>query len=67
LSNDEYPKVVPYGTYGTSDGEMGKYTRENVITTLNAVNYACNKNARGQFCAALIMIDGWKISSDYPW
>jgi prepilin-type N-terminal cleavage/methylation domain-containing protein len=27
----------------------------------------CNKNERGQFCAALIMKDGWKISDDYPW
>ncbi len=27
----------------------------------------CNKNKRGQFCAALIMIDGWQIAGDYPW
>ena len=29
--------------------------------------YACNKAARGRWCAALIMADGWEIKSDYPW
>ncbi len=32
----------------------------------------CNKrgeriNSGGAFCTALIMLDGWQISSDYKW
>ena len=30
-------------------------------------SYACNKNSRGMWCGALIMVDGWEIKDDYPW
>lgn len=29
--------------------------------------YQCNKTGRGSWCGALIIMDGWKISDDYPW
>ena len=35
------------------------------------VHRSCNRNANylsaGDACAAVIMMDGWKISKDYPW
>lgn len=57
------PKIVPYGAYNTSDFPFGEYKRENT----KKGTYACTKAGRGQFCAALIMMDNWQISSDYPW
>ena len=27
----------------------------------------CNKNKTGNYCGALIEIDGWQIKEDYPW
>lgn len=41
-----------------------KYTRDRYVTD---VTRGCNKDARGEFCSAVIMLDGWKISDDYPW
>lgn len=58
------PKVVPYGSYNTSDHPFGEWKRENAIS--NNV-YSCNKKSRGMFCLALIMIDNWEIKKDYPW
>lgn len=57
------PKVVPYGAYNTSDMPFGEYKRENT----QKGSYACIKSGRGQFCSALIMLDNWQISNDYPW
>ncbi|MBS5801412.1 MAG: hypothetical protein KIC80_00155 [Brachyspira sp.] len=43
---------------------FGEYNRD--ILTGNQ-KYACNKNSRGVWCAALIIMDGWEIKKDYPW
>jgi prepilin-type N-terminal cleavage/methylation domain-containing protein len=70
LENQSFAKVVPFGAYEKGcDDPFGEYTRENVMSskTPKGYNYKCNKGGRGFFCAALIMIDGWKISKDYPW
>jgi prepilin-type N-terminal cleavage/methylation domain-containing protein len=64
--NEKYPKIVPFGAYGTSDAPFGEYTRENIISTTKGYNYNCRKPGRGQFCAALIMLDNWQIAKDYP-
>ncbi len=40
------------------------YPREKL---LSGSSDACNKNSTGKFCSALILLDGWKISDDYPW
>lgn len=29
--------------------------------------YGCSKEGKGNFCAKLIQINGWKIPKDYPW
>lgn len=57
------PKITPYGANNTSDMPFGTWKRENTKTG----SYACSKSGRGQFCAALIMIDEWEIKKDYPW
>ena len=57
------PKVVPYGTYGTSDDPMTSMDRDSAKSGM----YACTRDGRGMFCAALMMLDGWEIKNDYPW
>lgn len=42
------------------------------VTLLSDANKMCNKQAsastnKGVYCGALIQMDGWKISDDYPW
>lgn len=61
--NDSLHKLVPYGAYNTSDMPFGEWKRENT----QKGSYACSREGRGQFCSALIMIDGWEIKDDYPW
>ncbi len=36
------------------------------IDTVNGTPY-CKAKKTGNWCAALIMIDGWEIKADYPW
>ena len=47
-----------------------KYTRDELLST--TVDRSCNRNANAlgdsyDACAAVIMMDGWKIARDYPW
>ena len=56
-------RVVPYGAFGAADMPMSSFTRQ----AAKSGYYACSKQGRGQFCSALIMIDGWEIKDDYPW
>lgn len=56
-------QLLPYG-YGK--------TRDDLTTKNTSFNGACIRDNswqyyRGGSCAALIMMDGWKISEDYPW
>ena len=49
-------------------GEDNPITNRNILKNGPSYNsYQCNKNARGMWCAALIMADGWEIKNDYPW
>ena len=53
-----------------TDDEDNSYkskTREQLKNGPSPYSYQCNKNARGMWCAALIMADGWQIKNDYPW
>ncbi len=34
---------------------------------LGSGQYTCNLVATGEYCAAVIMKDGWRIADDYPW
>ncbi len=38
-------------------------TRNGLLTN----SRGCNKNGSGQYCGALIQVDGWQIKDDYPW
>ena len=58
--NKEHPeyegKLLPYGH---------QYTKEQLMTASNEDN--CNKSKTGNYCAAVIIKDDWKISNNYPW
>ncbi len=48
------------------------YFDRNILINGEGYGYGCNKNDKsdiylGYNCGALILIDGWKISDDYPW
>lgn len=59
-------KLSPYSQY-----KLEAFNRTSVM--LAGYSGQCNKKARGgtwgvgSYCSRLIMIDGWKISKDYPW
>ncbi len=59
-------KLSPYSQY-----KLENFNRTSVM--LAGYSGQCNKKARGgtwgvgSNCSRLIMIDGWKISKDYPW
>lgn len=57
--------VAHYFDDGTTD--YTAKTREELKNGPSSYRYNCNKNARGMWCAALIMADGWQIKEDYPW
>lgn len=70
---DYREKNPVYRLYVPHDGNVPvyNYDKSNIIGTGWG---ACNTNARGggywvsgDACGALIMVDGWKISRDYPW
>ncbi len=42
-------------------------TRAELRDGPSAQGYQCNTQGRGMWCAALIIVDGWQISDDYPW
>ena len=64
--------VVPfgYGDFGVTNPDgtkyqnFGNYDRDKITGT---DSYACNKDKYGVWCSALIMMDGWTMSKDYPW
>lgn len=64
--------VVPfgYGDFGVTNPDgtkyqnFGNYDRDKITGT---DSYACNKEKYGIWCSALIMMDGWTMSKDYPW
>ena len=43
---------------------FGEYDRDILTGTKG---YACNKDKKGFWCSALILMDGWEIKDDYPW
>ncbi len=50
--------------YGANDGKM---LAVDFTTDRNSLKSDCSKNGTGTYCAALIMLDGWKMADDYPW
>lgn len=54
------------------DGKAGKLTayKEPELTreqTYTDGDSACNRNSKGEYCAALLMKDGWHFTKNYPW
>lgn len=60
LQNDQHPEYVgqllPYGH---------EYTKAQLMSGSNPNN--CYSQANGNYCAALIMKDDWRIIRGYPW
>ena len=56
--------LVPYG-YKT--GGVNNYNKLDKAILTNQSDYACNKQNKGIWCSALIMLDNWEITKDYPW
>ncbi len=60
IQNYDHPdyegQIFPYGH---------QYTRAELISKDNPNN--CNSSKNGNYCAALIMKDGWRIIEGYPW
>jgi len=63
------------GSFDNCGAPHQVYARDELLAP-NRVLRACNKSAdsqsggrtgAGSACGALIMLDGWKISKDYPW
>ena len=69
--------LVMYKDYGLQffgmkpDGEctyIGNRDRNYFMSSDSCeFQYQCNREGRGMWCGALIMIDGWEIKKDYPW
>lgn len=58
---------VPHSWNDNEKPGQVKRTREQLKKGPSSFNYNCSKKARGMWCAALIMADGWEIRDDYPW
>ncbi len=58
--------LVPYGYKdgGMTSGNFGDMEKSKLTGT---DNYACNKAKKGIWCSALIMLQNWEITKDYPW
>lgn len=59
--------LIPYGYKkgGIASQQIGNNIERK--TVISNSDYACNKQHKGIWCSALIMIDGWQIADDYPW
>jgi len=71
VTHPEYG-IYLYGQYSISGCTFPKLPNKDRNILISGSDdscktYACNKNARGVWCGALIMADGWEIRSDYPW
>ncbi len=60
--------LVPFGFYADNECTPPvSGNRHDYYKNTSCYRYACNRQSRGMFCAALIVTDGWQISPDYPW
>ncbi|MDR1327239.1 MAG: type II secretion system GspH family protein [Heliobacteriaceae bacterium] len=60
--------VTPFGfgrVENQNEGFGNEYNRNKLMA--NNPYSTCNKTQYGNWCAALIMLDGWEIRDDYPW
>lgn len=59
--------VVPHYWDDNQDPVWTQRSREQLMKGPSKESYNCSKKARGMWCGALIMRDGWQIKDDYPW
>ena len=55
------------GVYFSGQGCDKNYLKNGYLNVIYGCNKDKNKRETGWLCGALIMLDGWKISDDYPW
>ena len=58
--------ITPHYWNDNEDANI-KRTREQLLKGPSSYRYNCSKSARGMWCAAVILRDGWQIKNDYPW
>ena len=67
----KYDGIVPFGfgNFSSIDalGEEQNFSQYDRDMLTGMKSYACNKDKKGFWCTALIMMDGWEIKNDYPW
>lgn len=67
----KYDGIVPFGfgSFSSIDsfGEEQNFSQYDRDMLTGTKSYACNKDKKGFWCTALIMMDGWEIKNDYPW
>ncbi len=66
LCVDSERGVIPHG-WNDNESATVKKTRQQLLNGPSQYSYQCSKKARGMWCAAVIMNDGWQIKKDYPW
>ena len=59
-------QVVPHW-WDDNEGHNVTKGRDKLLKGPSQESYQCSKSARGMWCAAVIMADGWQIKDDYPW
>lgn len=59
--------IIPHQHTDIERYDIKKSRDELLNGPSGAYQYECSKKARGLWCAALIMTDGWEIKKDYPW
>ncbi|MCD8024855.1 MAG: type II secretion system GspH family protein [Candidatus Gastranaerophilales bacterium] len=61
--------LLAYKNDDESYDDIPMRTREELMDKSQSPTYSyqCNKQGRGLWCGALIMVDNWEIRSDYPW
>ena len=75
VNGEKLPNVVGRDIFWTTYGYNISKEKHYILQMSNYYNKSrdellrsdCNKNNLGQYCGAVIEIDGWEIKEDYPW
>ncbi len=69
IVDTEHGGLTPLGKWGGNEctPPVNGNPDRNWYKNTSCLNYGCNKNGRGMYCAGLIIADNWTIAKDYPW
>ena len=73
LGRDLFAFSYYNGKLNTYNQYQEKWSTTRYSVSLAGTSGQCNRKAKGgvfgvgSYCSTLIMLDGWEISSDYPW